>query len=62
MTQIKRIRNIDEAARTYYRDKNIVLIDKPEESTGLLKRKIRIIKTYYVLIGKADAFTYSEQK
>lgn len=65
---MKYIDQIDHAIqtkrRTSYRGKNDYfdwVVAKPEEGYGLLKWKIRIIKAWAVLLGRADAFTYEEK-
>jgi len=59
---MKYIQNIDDAwytARTRLPSGRTV-ISKPLEAYGLLKWEIRIRKAIAVLLGKADAFTYTD--
>jgi hypothetical protein len=55
------IENIDYALSTKIQTNEGWVTAKPLEASGLLKWKIRLIKALYVLKGKADAFTYSNQ-
>ena len=38
------------------------VIRKPIEFSGIMKWKVRIIKAWAILAGKADAFTYSKHQ
>ena len=49
-------RSVYKGDKDYYK----YVIAKPMEAKGLLKWKIRTIKSWFVLTGKADVFRYSK--
>lgn len=66
---MKHISSIDSACEvrtknTYKRndDHREYVVKKPLEAAGFLKWKIRIYKAFYILTGKADAFTYNKNQ
>ena len=65
MKYIKQIDYVIQNRRrtTYHGDSDYYdwVVAQPEEASGCLKWKIRIIKAWAVLHGKADAFHYEQR-